>query len=302
MNDLVHFQPGSASVGPSLQPTDEIGQVIHDQLLWIKKLNRALYFDSSDFPNYLELSPDQTNRFRSMLRHAFSENPQLTEIVELQRNLKEIAQRLFSESRASSEIDAKDYDTCMELFVELNAKMRKFQLDIMSELLAIDPLTGCYTRHQLERRLVAELERSRRNHTPLSVCMIDFDHFKAINDTHGHAAGDTVLREMMERIIGKLRKYDTVFRYGGEEFLLSLPDTSIDDAMQIVQRLCEIVAATPVVLSNQYTLFVTASFGLAELTGAVSLYAGIEMADQALYNAKHAGRNQVQQYNPEWTN
>ncbi|MEJ2296952.1 MAG: DUF484 family protein [Woeseiaceae bacterium] len=163
-----------------------------------------------------------------------------------------------------------------------------------------DVLTGWNNRRYLTLRLGEELARARRDRTPLVCLMLDIDHFKRVNDTWGHAAGDAVLRELAQRIDSQVRASDVAARYGGEEFVVLLPDTDIASAANLAERVRAEIAAAPVELPNGEHVAITASIGLAEVspvpadedlkTLGDSL---IARADVALYAAKSAGRDQV---------
>ena len=158
-----------------------------------------------------------------------------------------------------------------------------------------DPLTGLLNRRELERRFVQEASRCTRSGAPLAVVLADVDHFKAINDKHGHICGDYVLREVAERLVTTLRLPDVVSRYGGEEFLALLPECALDQAMLVAERLRIAVGGTPYAAPEGEELTVTASFGvsLAEGTDETALRRAIDLADQGLYRAKETGRNLV---------
>jgi len=138
-----------------------------------------------------------------------------------------------------------------------------------------------------------ELERARRHAQPLSVLMVDADHFKAINDTHGHAAGDQVLRHLAALLTKALRAGDWVGRLGGEEFLAVLPDASLEHTRSIAERMREAIAAAPCT-TPKGVLAITVSIGAAShrADGETSA-ALLQRADAALYTAKTEGRNRV---------
>lgn len=161
----------------------------------------------------------------------------------------------------------------------------------VSRLAEVDDLTGLPNRRRLLTLGEQELAVAARYGRPLSVCLLDIDHFKEVNDTLGHAAGDEVLREVARRLASELRTPDLLGRYGGEEFLALLPETP--DARELAERLRAAVAARPVV-SRAGTISVTVSAGVAaRLPGDASLPTLVERADAALYEAKRAGRNRV---------
>lgn len=166
-----------------------------------------------------------------------------------------------------------------------------------------DPLTGLGNRRYLMDQAALEMARARRRGMPLSLVAIDLDHFKRINDVHGHDVGDRVLQAFAETVREQLREGDVLCRMGGEEFVALLCDTDTDQAMVVAERLRQAVAATPVGTSSQADgtepgeaerLFYTASLGVARVDPVEdSLKPAIKRADQALYVAKQAGRDRV---------
>lgn len=155
-----------------------------------------------------------------------------------------------------------------------------------------DALTGTYNRYAFEPIAETALAQIDRRHLPVSLLMIDLDHFKAINDRHGHLIGDDVLRTVATLIRRELRAGDVLARYGGEELSLLLPDTDAAAARQIGERLRFLVETT-VLPGRREPVRLTASFGLATAQQSVSLSALIHAADLALYQAKANGRNQL---------
>jgi diguanylate cyclase (GGDEF)-like protein len=164
-----------------------------------------------------------------------------------------------------------------------------------------DPLTELHNRRYLDRRLNEELSRASRYHQPLSCLFIDADHFKRINDTHGHQAGDSVLKELANRIRSQLRASDVATRYGGEEFALLLPQTNLNEAMLLAERIRLEVAQTPIFIDSGLELSLTVSIGVSETLPMLGKSRHREVgehllasADQALYQAKANGRNRIE--------
>ena len=158
----------------------------------------------------------------------------------------------------------------------------------------IDALTGVMTRRAFDQRLIEEIERARRFDHPLTLLMADFDHFKRVNDTWGHHAGDAVLRSFVSMCQQACRVHDLVGRLGGEEFTLLLPETEIDAAVVAAERLRDAVAQRPIDLDTPgQSLHVTVSVGVAQLRASDGASELIQRADRALYAAKAAGRNCV---------
>jgi len=163
------------------------------------------------------------------------------------------------------------------------------------EVLAMqDGLTGIFNRRAIEEHARVELEHAKRKETPFSVILLDIDHFKAINDQYGHAAGDHTLRRLTEVLTSKLRQYDRIGRWGGEEFIVILPDTKMSEAIAIAERMRGAVAETKFSLETGKIHEVQISLGVACVAGYYPPLAKIiDAADQALYQAKKTGRNCV---------
>jgi len=163
-----------------------------------------------------------------------------------------------------------------------------------------DSLTGVYNRRYIDRRLIEEIARARRQGYRLSCMYIDIDHFKSVNDSLGHQAGDEVLRDVAGRIKAELRLSDALARFGGEEFVVLLIDADLDNASMVAQRIRASVANTPFSLSGGKAITVSVSIGVATLEDferdhAIEGVAQnlVAQADAALYRAKEGGRNQV---------
>jgi two-component system cell cycle response regulator len=193
-----------------------------------------------------------------------------------------------------------------ELIARLNAGRRILTLEHSlrvanhrNRILSItDALTGAYNRRYLMEQLPRELERCRRYAYPLSVLMCDIDHFKQINDEHGHVAGDDVLQQFAARAQKYIRSNsDWVARYGGEEFLIVLPETAHDGAMSVAEKIRTLIASTPFVTRGSDAP-ITASFGVVS-TGpngpdiTLKVDTIIRIADECLYRCKQDGRNRT---------
>ena len=161
-------------------------------------------------------------------------------------------------------------------------------------LAVTDALTGLHNRRYMENHLQTLLDDAKCTGRPLSLLIADIDHFKKVNDTHGHDAGDKVLKEFAQRFRRNTRAVDLACRLGGEEFVIVMPDTDTNRAFQVGERLRAYVAAEAFQLTPQTRLRVTTSVGIASLTGPDDSAAALfKRADQALYGAKRDGRNRV---------
>lgn len=164
----------------------------------------------------------------------------------------------------------------------------------LSRLATLDPLTGVWNRRRFLELAEAELGRARRYGRQLGAFLLDLDRFKTINDTHGQAAGDEVLRAVVKRTREALRASDHMARFGGEEFVVLLPETDGDGTTVVAERVRASLAAAPVLVDGR-PIPVTASIGVASwLAGEASIEATLRRADLALHAAKQAGRNRVQ--------
>ena len=210
------------------------------------------------------------------------------------------------QAAAALDIGAADVSTCGLEPEELSIRLRKLIArkktadklrDSMRDGLRaaiIDPLTGLYNRRYALPYLDNLANRAQHSGRGYAVLLADIDHFKTVNDTHGHAAGDRILADIAKRMREALRGSDLLARFGGEEFLIALPEVSKADALRSGERLCQIVAATPFTLPDGTALEITVSVGVA-LSGPPEKppQSLVESADLALYAAKDKGRNTV---------
>jgi diguanylate cyclase (GGDEF)-like protein len=157
-----------------------------------------------------------------------------------------------------------------------------------------DGLTGLFNRHFMEIALERELRRAARHNKPVAILMLDIDHFKEFNDTYGHDAGDTVLRELGEALLQSVRNEDILCRYGGEEFVAIMPELSLDAAMERAESLRRMVSEMRVRIRGESLREITLSIGVAVYPQhAETLEEVLRAADRALYEAKHLGRNRA---------
>lgn len=188
-------------------------------------------------------------------------------------------------------------------------QIAKLQAEIarLKGIISTDPLTGLQNRRGVTERLnpmikevvyqLANPQRRKIQIDSLAVVMVDIDHFKKINDTHGHASGDSVLKEMAKVLTDHVRSLDVVGRMGGEEFMVALLGADPETGARVAEQLRAAVEAAKFVASDGTTLNLTASFGITSLTSeASSLDDLLKQADEALYKAKNGGRNKVMVY------
>lgn len=185
---------------------------------------------------------------------------------------------------------------CGERIVKLQSELLTAQKSLQIQA-SHDALTGLMNRAAIYEALERERGRLEREGGHISVVMLDLDHFKYVNDTFGHAAGDLVLRDVAQCLLGALRSYDLVGRVGGEEFLLVMPNTPLTPATEVAERIRQVLADHQVDIGARM-LDVTASLGVASVTladgGAICMDELVQAADEALYRAKEGGRNRVE--------
>ena len=181
-----------------------------------------------------------------------------------------------------------EYLMCSLVYPLRNALMYKRALQMALK----DPLTGVNNRVGMDSTLLREVELANRYGTPLSLIALDVDHFKGINDTYGHAAGDCVLKTIANAALSSIRSTDIIFRFGGEEFIILLSNTAEEGALCLAERIRQHIQMTKCVC-NEAMIAATASLGVACLGKGENIHSLFSRADQALYQAKAEGRNCV---------
>ncbi|TMP42921.1 MULTISPECIES: diguanylate cyclase [unclassified Pseudoalteromonas] len=275
----------------------EIDQAIEWHQSWYKNLLRCLIADTP--ANEQDLADNAHNFcrfgqwFNKLPDQTIKLHPHFSEIASAHKKMHQGAKVLLSLKESKTVIPVNlldqfhaDLDRLRELFDCL--------IDEFTEVLHTrDPLTGASNRTNLLENLQKEHELCKRKSLSCALIMIDLDHFKQVNDEFGHAAGDKVLIALVKCIKSQLRKYDQLYRYGGEEFLVCLPQTELDDAKSFSERLRAGVEALKIDISNDNHINVTGSFGVTLISADDNIETAIERADEAMYQAKKSGRNRV---------
>ncbi len=166
------------------------------------------------------------------------------------------------------------------------------QVEELSELVSTDALTGLFNFRHFKTVLQAEMDRSKRSGIPTSLVMVDLDHFKAVNDTYGHEAGNVALQHLAEILKGEVRTTDIVCRYGGEEFAIIFPETHLNLAVKVADRIREQIQNSPVPVDDG-EISLTASMGASVYmkTSVIDLVDFVDSVDKFLHEAKQSGRN-----------
>lgn len=212
-----------------------------------------------------------------------------------------MAARLLQRSLDNEPVSIKDYDAFQTSLKSTRLELATLRRELEEALFNLDPLTGTPSRLSMLSNLREQRELVRRNVHPCTLAMMDLDQFKLVNDNYGHAAGDKVLISFARHIMSHMRPYDRVFRYGGEEFLIFMPDADLQAGHVIIERLREELGALSFDGRGKEIFHVTASFGLSSLEPDLSVEGSIDRADKALYVAKALGRNRSIIWNESMT-
>lgn len=265
---------------------------------WIGKVHQSLICGSSHsnpadlcedahchckFGQWLN-SPDTTE---------FNQIATFKSVVDKHRQMHSLARTILIKSENRQNITEGEYAEFTSHAMAFKLDVRNLQYELMSQVCVVDHLTGAWNRYAMYSKLHQEKERVARTGHSCTICMMDIDYFKSVNDNHGHKVGDQVLRAVIDFCRSSLRKYDSIYRYGGEEFLFCLPDAELDEVQTIIDRLCANLRTHPIPLASGVNLFVTASFGIAKLMDESSVEDIIQAADHALLCAKERGRDRV---------
>jgi diguanylate cyclase (GGDEF)-like protein len=205
-----------------------------------------------------------------------------------------VAARLLAAAKIDGPVVRADFEGLVATSARLRIEVDSLRLSIEASLTNRDALTGAYGRFAMLPELHELRAAVMRGGKPCCIVFMDVDHLKRINDAHGHQVGDAVLSGIVNHLESHLRPQDKVFRYGGDEFLISLPGADLSTAQSVVTRVREGLARNLMIAGPQGTaLHVTASFGLAPLDAEADVSESIGRADQALMLAKTAGRNRA---------
>ena len=211
-------------------------------------------------------------------------------VDDLETQLRAQGGRMFWARVSGQQMRFRGEETLLGAMVDISAQ--RAAEDRLRELATHDALTGAFNRRHIEEVVKREFERADRYGRPLTVAMLDADHFKRVNDSYGHQVGDDVLRELADRCRRTLRSNDVLGRYGGEEFVIVFPETGLDEARVVAERLRGAIAERPV-STGDLSLPVTVSIGLATSSRGQTPDSLLARADAALYAAKRGGRNLV---------
>ncbi len=276
------------------QVTKQLDQAIYNHEQWCKNLYRTLI---------CRLMPDERDLQSDAHHHCafgqwyYEHSPAglktfdgFTAIESVHHRLHHLTTEMLSTSANGGDIPPEKYDQFSNSLDGLRLELMSLKREVQELLFNRDPLTSAFTRLGMLSRLREQHALLERKQQPCALIMLDLDHFKRVNDTWGHTAGDAVLAAVAQNARGQLRPYDLLFRFGGEEFLICLPDTNIEAACAMAERLRKSIEEMAVSFEDNM-LSVTVSLGIAPLAVDTIVEDSIANADHALYAAKEAGRN-----------
>ncbi|MFA5914771.1 MAG: diguanylate cyclase [Sterolibacterium sp.] len=231
--------------------------------------------------------------YYSVVDQVLRDHPAFAALEVQHERVHRFAAQLLHSSENGPSASPSDYDNFANALDRLRLEIYTLKGEIEDSLHSLDPLTGAENRIAMLTKLREALALVKRHVGPHCVAMMDIDHFKKINDTYGHIVGDRVLASSASYVMEHLRPYDKIFRYGGEEFLLSMPGLDLQAAQVAIERIRSGLVATELASDSGKPVFATASFGIAQLDPDVGIEESIDRADMAMYAAKTGGRNRV---------
>lgn len=271
---------------------------------WLAEWNRKLFFGQPISDKFIESDSHKHCGFglwyydnHSYFTEEQEEFPRLGSLhIALHDSVRDLALKITNQQK----IEPQEYDSFVTVEVEFTMSLTNLRDALFGQLYSFDYLTGVHNRQSLYTLLEKEYARVSRSESVSSIVMVDLDYFKKVNDQYGHQAGDQVLTFFANYVKDSLRPYDSIGRYGGEEFLLCLPDTTIEEAETIMNRIREDLAAQPIniqgVNEKPYSIHITASFGVSSICKGHPISEAVETADMAMYQAKSDGRNRVRTF------
>ena len=296
------FNIGKQELQTTLQQLD---QAIYNHEQWLKDLTRSIIcklpYDNRDIADDAHRQCRFGQWYYSNPPQALRDHPAFVAIETEHHHMHQLGTRLLL--AAANEVigSPRDYDSFINAADRLHMEIYSLKQELEELLYNRDALTGAENRIGMLTRLRELRELVKRLTQQCSIVIMDLDHFKTINDTYGHPAGDQVLVAWVSYIKQHLRPYDRVYRYGGEEFLLSFPSTTLQIAQAVIERIRAGLTTVTIGTDETKAIMVTASFGITLLDPNVSVEESISRADTALYAAKMAGRNLVCTWDPSMT-
>ncbi|NDE90691.1 MAG: diguanylate cyclase, partial [Alphaproteobacteria bacterium] len=273
-----------------------LGRVVDDHIAWLAQWHQVAFYGGINRASKAD-EAKMPNSFLQWYDRAAVALPNqgaiLTRIADLHEQLHMAAKMVLLRSPDGEAIPIQDYEKVLQRFDEFLTSVRRLERAYSEAAAGLDALTGLRTRTGLQDDFNREVNRFKNAQTPFIMAMVDIDHFKNVNDTHGHDMGDRVLVGVSNTLLRHIRTYDEAYRLGGEEFFLILKGLDNDGADKVLERLRNAVARNEVKTPDGTIVKVTASFGYVMIEEGKTMDELLQLADQALYKAKREGRNRI---------
>jgi len=281
---------------PSFLTSGSLSQTVDDHIGWLTEWHRLAFLDfkaRAEQAKRLAVPDSFPLWYKSALTALPQDQPAIDKLAVLHDQLHTLAKLILMKTPEGVPVDAGDYESLVAKYEEFIRGLRRLERAFAVAASGLDLLTGLRSRVGLQEDLVREYSRFLRTEKAFCVAIMDIDHFKLINDTYGHDAGDRVLAAVADHVSRSLRPFDDAYRLGGEEFLLCLKEADLATGLKVLERLRMSLEKTAITLSSGPAINVTASFGLTASLRNIPVEEMLHRADQALYRAKNAGRNQI---------
>jgi diguanylate cyclase len=273
----------------------QLDQALYNHMQWHGTLNRTLIcrlpYDERDVVEDAHRRCLFGQWYYNQAPQRLRDHPAFVAMEAEHRRMHELAARLLHVAAADTPLTGFDYDAFANSLERLRLQIQTLKRELEDALYNRDALTGANARIGMLTRLREQQELVKRGVHSCAIAMMDLDHFKDINDRLGHSAGDQVLAAAVGCVVNSIRPYDSVFRYGGEEFLICAPNADLTSGHTLAERLRQRLAATAIKVVGKEVVHVTASFGLTLLAPDIPVEESVDRADKAMYAAKSAGRN-----------
>ena len=284
---------------------DMIEGTIDEHADWLEKWHRSIICQTSLDKKLLGDEPHLESRFgrwfRANIDKGFLDRAAFGELGKVHERMHRMARDLALQLTDGQSIKPKEYDEFIALVTSFNQTIRRVRQGLRQAATESDPITGLSNREAMLNELEIERLHAERTKTDVCLILVDIDKFRDLLEEHGAESGDQVLFAAASRLLTKLRPYDRVYRYGGDEFLVCLRSTKESAAMVAAERLHVSFLEQPFVLANGASIPVTSSFGVSMLDTDVPIHESIERVDDAVIAAKRAGRNRCIMWSPELT-
>lgn len=277
----------------NLSPAEGLGVVLDEHLRWVGQWHRAAFFRDGQGGERVSAPASFAAWCVVASKEELAQQPAIEKLVTVHEQMHRQAKLVLLKAAAGEPPTEAEYESVIGRFEEFVIILRRVERAFAAAASGLDLLTGLRSRRGMAEALEREQNRFRRAGQAFCVALCDIDRFKSVNDTYGHDIGDRVLAAFAAVISRGIRSFDEAFRMGGEEFLVCLKETTLDEAFRVIERLRVDLMRTPIALPDGRSISITASFGLIEAGADVAVDELVVLADKALYHAKHSGRNRV---------